>query len=470
MHWTTLEKILEHAQPPGYRLGAARPCPKLGGFKVRIAEILEADKQVPRKQRHTAKRIFERLKEEGYTGGYTQVKRAVRQITQTRREVFVPLVHRPGEAQMDFGHAVIKVRGVLKTVVFAVYTLPYSGAQLIQVFPQICIEAWWEAHRRSFEFFGGVARLITYDNDIRLVTDFLGPHERALTQNFLELMSHYLFDAHFCRPRRGNEKGCVEDDVKYVRQNFLVPVPEVDSIDELNEQLKERCRADLEKRVRGKEASKAVLLADDRAAFLPIPAAEFDACVKQSTMVNSQSLVRFDTNDYSAPSAYAHRPVVVKGYLDRVEIWHTTELVAVHARLWCRESVSFNPVHYLGVLERKPGALDHAKPLDGWALPECFVALRARLEDVMGPAGTREYIGVLRLLEKYDVDSVQRAVERAMAHGVIGKDAVTQCLLSGAEFTPPVFTLAGREHLADVRVDVTDLGAYEALRVGGGVQ
>jgi hypothetical protein len=114
--------------------------------------------------------------------------------------------------------------------------------------------------------------------------------------------------------------------------------------------------------------------------------------------------------------------------------------------------------------------LDHAKPLDGWALPECLVALRARLEDVMGPAGTREYIGVLRLLEKHDVESVARAVERAMAHGVIGKDAVTQCLLSGPEFTPPVFTLAGREHLAAVRVDVTDLGAYAALRVGGGVQ
>jgi transposase len=471
MHWETLEKILEYPEPPGYRLTEVRRCSKLDRrFRERIAKIIETDKQIPRKQRHTAKRIYERLREEGYTGRYTQVREAVRSIKQVSREVFVPLIHRPGEAQMDFGFAVIKVRGVMQQVVFAVYTLPYSGAQLLQVFPRICIEAWWEAHRRSFEFFGGVARLITYDNDLQLVRGFLGAHGRTLTHGFLQLKSFYLFDVHFCRVRRANEKGSVEGDVRYVRQNFLVPVPEVDSFDELNERLKEQCRADLANTVRGKQASKSILLSDDRAAFLPLPTAEFDACVKHSTMVNAQSLVRFDTNDYSVPSRCAHRPVVLKGYIDRVEVWHKGEMVALHTRLWCKEGVSFDPRHYLAVLERKPGALDHARPLENWKMPECFVALRARLEDLMGPAGKREYIGVLRLLEQHDQKDVERAVERAMAHGVIGKDAIAQCLLAGDEFTPPVFTLDGREHLAKVRVDTTDASAYEALRVGGGAQ
>jgi len=144
MHWTTLEKILSHSEPPGYRLRKPRRRPKLGAFLPRIRQILEDDKAMPRKQRHTAKRIFERLKEEGYAGGYTQVKAAVREIKQRRREVFVPLMHRPGEAQMDFGHALAKVDGVLRKVVLFVMALPHSDAMFVQVFERLCIEAFWE--------------------------------------------------------------------------------------------------------------------------------------------------------------------------------------------------------------------------------------------------------------------------------------------------------------------------------------
>jgi len=274
IHWTTLEKILSHSEPPGYRTKRPRPRPKLGPCLDRIREIIEADQAMPRKQRHTAKRIFERLKEEGYTGGYTQVKAAVREIRQQRQEVFVPLEHRPGEAQMDVGHALIRQDGRLRKVPFFVFVLPYSDALYVQVFERSCQETWAEAHNRAFAFFGGVPRRMTYDNDSVLVTKVLGGRDRRLSRWFRSLQSHFLFETHFCRVQRGNEKGVVESMVKYARLNFLVPVPEVSDLATLNAELEERCRADLERRLRGKPSKKAVLFEDDRAAFLPMDGRE----------------------------------------------------------------------------------------------------------------------------------------------------------------------------------------------------
>ncbi len=140
MHWKTLQKILEHSEPPGYRRDVPFSKPKIGPFLDRIRQILEDDRRVPRKQRHTAKRIFERIQQEGYTGGYTQVKEAVREIKQTSREVFVPLIHCPGEAQVDFGFALVNVNGRLRKLPFFVMTLPYSDAIFVQVYERISTE------------------------------------------------------------------------------------------------------------------------------------------------------------------------------------------------------------------------------------------------------------------------------------------------------------------------------------------
>lgn len=470
MHWRTLEKILSHSAPPGYRLKRPRRRPKLGPFLDRVRQILEEDKRLPRKQRHTAKRLFERLKEEGYTGGYTQVKVAVRELRRRSREVFVPLVHRPGEAQVDFGHGLAKVGGVLRKVVFFVMALPHCGAMFVQVFERICTEVSWEAHGRAFAWLGGVPWRITYDNERVLVAKGLGARERKLTAGFLELQSHYLFEEHFCRVRRANEKGVAEGAVKYARRNFLVPVPQVGDLEELNHHLVARCTEDLGRTLRGKRGSKAVLLEEDRAAFLPLPGAPFDACRKVSTIANSLSLVRFDGNDYSVPVRCAHHPVVAKGYVDRVELCVGQERIATHRRRWGKEDVSFDPVHYLALLERKPGALDHARPLEGWELPECFAVLRRRLEAKRGGEGTREYIGVLRLLENHPLGAVSRAVEQGLRVEALGRDAIAQFLVPREEWEPTAFRLDGREHLRGVQVAQTDVAAYGALLAGGGAR
>ena len=471
IHHETLEKMLTHSQPPGYRREAAYAKPKIGPYLDRIRQILIEDRSAPKKQRHTAKRIFERIRSEGYTGAYTQVKAAVREIRKRQKEVFVPLVHRPGEAQADFGYALVKERGRLRKVAFFVMTLPYSDAIFLQVFERITTEVFWEAHRRAFEFFGGVPWRITYDNEKVWVAQVLSGRRRRLTDGFLQLRSHYLFEEHFCRVNRPNEKGAVESDVRYGRQNFLVPVPQVRELEALNAELLGRCGDDLSGQSRGKAGRRCDRLREDQAAFRPLPAAPFDACRKVSTTASSLSLVGFDRNQYSVPVRYAHLPVVVKGYVDRVEICRHDERIAVHNRLWGKDGVSFEPVHYLALLERKPGALDHARPLAGWNLPECLGVLRRRLEDEeeREGEGTREYIRVLRLLESHPLQAVTRAVQKGLSANALTRDAVAQFLIPQEDWRQTSFRLEGREHLRHVRVARTEASQYGSLlAVGGG--
>ena len=470
IHWETLKKILEHSEPPGYQVKQARPKPKIGPYLEQIAQIIENDKHLPKKQRHTAKRIYERIKEMGYQGKYTQVREAVREIRRVKREVFMPLIHRPGEAQADFGYALVKISGVLKKVGFFVMALPYSDVFFVMAFERECTESHWEGHVRAFEFFGGVPCRISYDNSRVMVSKVIGPYKRKLTDGFLKLQSHYLFREHFCRVGRPNEKGVVEGLIKFARLNFFVPVPQVHDLEELNARLAEMCREDMKRRLRGKSGTKAELFVEDQAVFLDLPSSSFDACRKQPTRANSLSLVRFDDNDYSVPVAYAHHEILVKGYVNRVVLCHKEKMVAEHRRSWEKEGVFFNYLHYLPLLERKPGSLDHARPLANLNLSECFDTLRRRLvmeQDKEGD-GIREFIRVLRLLEDHPMARVRQAVEKALRIRAHSRDAVAQFLIPRFSWPKTTFLLEGREHLRLVMVAKPDMSAYHSLLSDGG--
>jgi transposase len=470
IHWETLKKILKYSEPPGYRLKEARPKPKIGPYLERIAQIIEEDKTLPKKQRHTAKRIYERIREMGYEGKYTQVKTAVREIVRVKQEVFMPLIHRAGEAQVDFGYALAKVAGKLRKVGFFVMVLPYSDAFFIMVFERECTESYWKGHVKAFECFGGVPTRVSYDNSKVLVSKIIGPRNRTLTDGFLKLQSHYLFREHFCRVRRANEKGVVEGVVKFARLNFFVPVPQVRDLNELNSNLAEMCREDLKRRLRGKTGTKSERLKEDQAAFLPLPAAAFDACRKQPTRANSLSLVRFDDNDYSVPVSYAHHEILVKGYVDRVVLCHKDRVVAEHMRSWGKEEIFFDYQHYLPLLERKPGSLDHARPLMDLNLPECFDTLRRRLqgEEEKQGEGLREFIRILRLLEDYPMARLREAVEKVLLIRAHSRDAVLQFLVPRFSWRNTTFLLDGHKHLRLIKVSKPDLSAYRNLLSRGG--
>jgi transposase len=470
IHWLTLQKILAHEEPPGYRRARPPRRPKIEPVLPLIRAILDADTTAPKKQRHTAHRIWQRLRDEhGFTGGYTIVKDAVREMRVGRQEVFLPLSHPPGEAQVDFGFAEVVVRGVPTQVAVFVLSLPYSDAVYCQVFPRECTEVFLEGHARAFAFLGGVPRRIAYDNTKTAVAKITGSRERQVTREFQRLQSHYLFAPHFCLVRRPNEKGHVERLLDYARSNFLVPVPAVDSLEELNARLAAQCRRDLDRSVRGKPGTVGTLLAEDRAAFLPLPPRPFEARRVAQAAADGQSLIRFDTNSYSVPTRYAHRRLTVVATVDEVRVIHEDRLVARHPRCWDRAQYRFDPVHYLALLERKPGGLDYARPLEHWDLPDCFGILRRRLEAAEPTGhGTRAFIRVLRLLETFPLPQVADAVAYALAIDVIDPDSIRVILDHRADRPVELFALDGRPHLRAVRVAPTDVAAYGALLPGVG--
>jgi len=467
IHFWTLQKILDHPEPPGYRQRSPREKRKIGPYLPIIEDILKADKKAPRKQRHTAKRLFDRLRDEyGYAGGYTGVKEAVRAYKQRSAEVFMPLSHPPGWAQVDFGYAEIDLAGERTKVAFFVMTLPFSDAFFVCAFERECTETFQEGHKRAFESFEGVAVRISYDNSrIAVITVGKG-RDRKLTDEFLRLQSHYHFKEHFCLVRRPNEKGHVELLVGFSRRNFMVPVPKVGTIEELNAYLETQCRADLSRTLRGNDKSKGELLEQERASMLPLPNQRFEAHRVDKTRVNSLSLVRFDRNDYSVPTACAHQPVTAVGTVDRVRLVVNDRLVATHRRCWQKHRTFYEPVHYLPLLQRKPGALDFARPMESWELPPCFGLLRRRLEGDMEDKGVREYIRVLRLLESATVGQLAGAIEQALLIGATSVDAIKLILEHRRQEPIALFCLDGHPHLKSVRVPGVDLTAYQGLTEG----
>jgi transposase len=460
----TVRKMLRYAVPPGYQRRQPVKRPKLGPWLGAIDAILEEDKRRPARQRHTAKRIFERLRAEyAFSGGYTIVKDYVRTQRLRSQEMFVPLVHAPGEAQADFGEALVVVAGVERKAHFLAMDLPHSDDGFVAAFPAETTEAFLEGHVRAFAYFGGVPTRILYDNTKIAVARILGDGRREKTRAFSELQSYYLFAEKFGRPARGNDKGKVEGLVGYVRRNFMVPIPHVNSWEELNAHLAAECRQRRERRLRGHTETIGERFERDRLALLPLPTSVYEACDKQMARVNSLSLVRYRANDYSVPTAYGHREVLVKGYVHEVAIGCGSEVIARHPRSYEREQLIFDPLHYLALLEQKTRALDQAAPLEGWQLPECFLQLRRLLEARLRKHGSREYVQVLRLLETFDLEEVTSAIEDAFHLGTISFDAVKHLLLCRIERRPPRLDMENYPHLPLTQVRTTQAADYMTL-------
>ena len=307
----TVRKMIALSAPPGYRRKQAPKRPVLGPFIPVIDAILNADKAAPPKQRHTAKRIFDRLKNEyAYPGKYTQVRDYVSQAKKRKQEAFVPLEFGPGEAQVDWGEAVAyddtreppKKQSVHTRKVYVfVMTLPHSDARFVAAFPRQTQEFFLEGHRRAFEFFGGVPRRIVYDNLKSAVTKVPRGRRRHLNKTFQQFCEHYLFEPAFCNVARGNEKGHVENGVKWTQRNLFVPPPRFSDWDDLNTSLAEGCRRQWDRLVRGHERTIGERLEEERHHLTPIPGQPDAEKPLKPHRVSSLCLVRFQTNDYSTP-------------------------------------------------------------------------------------------------------------------------------------------------------------------------
>ena len=251
-----------------------------------IDRILEDDLRRPRKQRHTAKRIFERLRDEyGFDGQYTIVLDYVREHRRQTKEMFVPLSHPPGHAHCDFGEALVVIGGVERKAHCFVLDLPHSDGCFVKAYPAEGTEALLDGHVSAFAYLGGVPQSILYDNTKLAVAKILGDGRRQRTRAFTELQSRYLFEDRFGRPGKGNDKGKVEGLVGYVRRNFLVPVPSFESFDALNAYLERRCLERMDAQLRGHTETIGQRMERDLDALLPLPPVAYDACEKQAGRV-----------------------------------------------------------------------------------------------------------------------------------------------------------------------------------------
>ena len=414
----------DEAEPGIYPRRESQAAPKLGLFHDRILEILKQDEDAPPKQRHTAMRIFERLRDdEKYVGGYDAVRRFVTKHRESKRETFIPLDHAAGRRiEADFGEISVDFPDGRRKVNVLILVWSYSNAPFAIALPTQRTEAILEGMSQAFEFFGCVPKEVWWDNPKTVATAILKGRERTINERYAALASHFAFEPLYCMPRSGNEKPVVENRVKTLERKWSTPVPRMQDLAELNAYLRPCCVSELERVSSRQTETIGVRFDEEKALSAWLPKHPFDACLRQQVQVDKYQFARFDNVSYSAPRQCAFQTVTVKGYIDRVEIVHQHTVVATHVRSYSSGDQVLDPLHYLTTLERRPAALDHSNVYRDWTLSAVFLQLRERLEERHGAlAGVRQYVRVLQLLASHPMPRVQSAIEQM--RGSQGADA-----------------------------------------------
>jgi transposase len=442
VHRRMVRQALAGALPPLHRY-PPRAKPKLGVVADFIDKVLEEDRRAPRKQRHTARRLYRRILTEfpDATVAESTVRNHVRarkrQMGLDRRETFVPQSYGWGqEAQVDWYEAWVDLgEERTKVQVFAMRSMA-SGAAFHRAYLHATQQAFLEAHEHAFAYFGGVFHLLRYDNLASAVRKILRGHRREETVRFLAFRSHWRFAAEFCTPGEGHEKGGVEGEGGYFRRNHLVPVPQVADLDALNSLLLTACRVDEARVLDGRSETIGAAMAVERGHLLPCAVEGLDLAEIVFPVVDKQGCVTVKTNFYSVPVRAGTR-VEARVHPLHVEIWHAGRLIARHERCHSRRQHVLDLEHYLDVLSQKPGALAGSKPLAQWRAagrwPVCYDELWAQLRKRHGKQnGTRAMIAVLALGQEFGHDRLQAAVAATLAHGACDVAAVRYLLSEAA--------------------------------------
>ncbi len=362
----TVKKYCEGAQVPWERKEYNRDASVLTDEVIDfIKQCLKEDEEEGlKKQTHSAKRIFNRLVDEkGFSGGESTVRLAVQKMKSNISKAFIPLAFDPGEAaQLDWGESYVYINGVRKKVNIFCMRLCYSCDIFVMAFYRQNEESFLEGHIRAFEFFGGVPKRLFFDNAKIAVKEGFGKYAKPQEQ-YYALGSHYAFEMSFCNPGKGNEKGLIENLVGWSRKNMLVPVPRVDSIDELNQMLYQSCVKYRIHQIKGRTMTVGQMYDIEKTSLMPLPPYTYDPSKSITIRVNEYSLVRFNRNSYSVPAKYVGKEVSLKGYGNRIQVYFMGKEIACHTRSYGRNEIFTLPQHYIDLLERKPRAVFNARPI-----------------------------------------------------------------------------------------------------------
>jgi len=473
----TIKKVLDTAEAGRYTLKEPREAPVLGPYKARIKELWEQNEQLPRKHRLTGQRIFKLVWDEGYRGSESGVLVYLWQLRQAKRQVkvFIPLEFEPGQdGQVDWGEAEVILAGQQVTVQIFVLRLCYSRKIFVMAFPNQKQECFLAGHVAAFHFLGGIPHRLTYDNLKAAVKKILIGPERQEQDSFIVFRSHYLFESHYCTPGAGHEKGRVEDGVGYARRNFMSPLLQAENFAELNEQLRQACLEDEQRRVSRQTQTIAEAWQQERPHLRPLPVHDLECCRQVESHLNGFSQVEVETNRYSVPTDRATPTLRVKLYPFEVKIYRPDEkeAIAVHSRCYGHQQDILAPEHYLPLLAQRPGAFNHAKPIRQWraSWPADYERLLAELQQRQpGGAGVRQFIRVLQLHQHYPAELIEQAVSQALAYHCPHADGVELCLRQLLQPDQPLPSLDVSHHpkLQGVGEQPISLNAYNQLLAGG---
>jgi transposase len=448
----SVRKALTSSDPPRYKLTKPRPNPVMDPYRSIIEAWLAEDEKAPAKQRHTAKRIFDRLQGEyQFKGGESTVRRFVARLISKEQEVFIPLEAAWGQqAQVDWGQAIVEIDGISTVAHLFCLRMRASGVPFAWAAPTERLEAFLEGHRRAFEHLGGVPSECLYDNPKTAVLRILSGPERAEHTLFSSLRAHYLFDSHFCRPAQAHEKGSVENLVGYVRRNALVPVPSFPSWEALNAHLLAWCQKE--------QLRLAERWEKERRALRPLPKTPFRCALTQLLPVSRLSLVTVYRNRYSVPCRYVGRTLQVAVFTDHIEVYDGDERVALHRRSHQRGETILELEHYLPALARKPHAASHAAVIN--QLPPIYAQVRDQLCRARSD-GYRDFAAILLLHQEFSADAVLSALQEAHDRGCLSAQAVRQILLNQTMVVPSPVKVP--IPLAETRLSPPDLSRYNLL-------
>ncbi len=457
-----------------------RPRPRLDPVVDFIEGILEADRQAPRKQRHTAHRIYVRLRKERpeYPVAEATVRRYVGQrklaLGLLGRETFVPQEYALGvEAQVDWYEAAAELGGERETLQVFVMRSMASGGAFHWACRHATQQAFLEAHELAFGYFGGVFRRLRYDNLTSAVKRGLRGSRRDETARSVAFRSHWRFESEFCTPAEPHEKGGVEGEVGTFRRNHWVPVPTARDLAALNEQLLRACQEDEGRLIAGREQTVGAGMRLERAHLLPLVDEPFDLAEVSFPTVSDLGWVRVRTNAYSVPSRPGTR-VEVKLSSTTVEVWQEGRCLARHERCYGRYQEVLDLEHYLDVLEHKPGAFAGSKPLDHWRKlgrwPASYDQFWQGLMERHGrQVGTKEMIGLLQVGRTQGQAKLRVAIEGALALGCEDAAAVRHLLAAPDLDRTPTEALAVGT-LAAFDRPLPTMRAYDQLLGNGAVR
>jgi len=464
----TIKKALG-SQLIGYRERERQPYPVLGSYLPIIDRWLAADKESPRKQRHTARRIYHRLQyEEDYQGSEEAVRHYVREakirLGLKTDAVFIPSDPELGrEAEADWGNCqAILADEPTKLKMFCMRSKA-SGMHLVQCYPCERQQALFEGHIQAFAFFDGIFPVLIYDNLTTAVEKVFRGKDRRLQESFARFKAYYTFSPRFCNIGQGHEKGGVEGLVGYARRNYLVPVPQAASLAELNSRLLEQCLAFGRHRTAGRSGTASELFEQEKRHLLALPPVPYQNVETSRGKVDKYATVIVDKNRYSVPTTYGGLRVQTLLYTDRVEIFHNSKMIADHSRVYGNNKWQLDPQHYLELIYRRPQAFESARPIRQWRAqwPDCLEALLSRFTARQGDAkGVKEFIQVLMLFKDHDCSAVIETVERALIADISSSAALKHLLLKNS--TAPIPALSGWR-----RLPPADVSVYG--QIGGGI-